>query len=143
MQEGWWHQAYAIGCTLHRLGGKCACTFFSEDMSSLLSPVQVRFATSMGAEAAVHAEQAYLSKLEEGQLLDFCNAFNCIRRDEMLLATLDKAPQLFPLALLAYQDSSLLFFGSHIINSSERVQQGDPIGPLLFCLTIHKLIRRP
>ena len=26
------------------------------------------------------------------------------------------------------------------MNSSEGVQQGDPIGPLLFCLTIHKLI---
>ena len=133
----------AIGCTLRRLVGKCACAFLSEDMSSFLSPLQVGFGTSMGAEAAVHAGRAYLSKLDEGQLLlklDFCNAFNCIRRDKMLLATLDKAPRLFPLAFSAYRDPSLLFFGSHTIKSSEGVQQGDPLGPLLFCLTIHDLI---
>src|SRR6267154_3771127 len=35
---------------------------------------------------------------------------------------------------------SFLFWGSEIINSFEGVQQGDPVGPLLFCLTVHTLL---
>ena len=31
-------------------------------------------------------------------------------------------------------------FGSHVILSQEGPQQGDPLGPLLFCSTIHPLI---
>ena len=72
--------------------------------------------------------------------LDFKNAFNCIRCDKMLHAVLEKAPQIFPLTFAAYQLPSFLFFGNHIIHSAEGVQQGDPLGPLLFCLTIHDLV---
>ena len=56
------------------------------------------------------------------------------------LPPLDKAPHLFPLAFSAYREPSLLFFENHTINSAEGVQQGDPLGPLLFCLSIHDLL---
>ena len=36
-----------------------------------------------------------------------------------------------------YSSPSSLFWSDKIIQSSEGVQQGDPLGPLLFCLTIH------
>ena len=48
----------------------------------------------------------------------------------------------FPLVLSAYGSSSCLFFGEDIILSSEGVQQGDPLGPLLFCLAIHGLVHQ-
>ena len=32
------------------------------------------------------------------------------------------------------------FYGEFLISSAEGVQQGDPLGPLLFCLTIHELV---
>ena len=32
--------------------------------------------------------------------------------------------------------SSDLFFGNHVIKSEESIQQGDPLGPLLFCLSL-------
>ena len=133
----------AVGCTLRRLAAKCVNASIFEDMGSLLFPLQLGFGTPKGAEAAVHAARSFLSGMEEGHLmlkLDFKNAFNSIRRDKMLYAVLEKAPQIFPLAFAAYQLPSFLFFGNHIIHSAEGVQQGDPLGPLLFCLTIHDLI---
>ena len=36
----------------------------------------------------------------------------------------------------------LLFCGDHTIASEEGVHQGDPLGPLLFCLTIHPFITK-
>ena len=65
--------------------------------------------------------------------LDFKNAFNLTRRDRMLEATCSLAPDIFP---LAYSAPSHLFWGDHLISSAEGVQQGDPLGPLFFCLTL-------
>ena len=42
----------------------------------------------------------------------------------------------------AYACPSLLFCGDHTLLSAEGVQQGDPLGPLLFCITIQPLIQR-
>ena len=39
-----------------------------------------------------------------------------------------------------YSSPLLLFCGDKIIQSSEGVQQGDPLGSLLFCLSIHHVV---
>ena len=112
----------------------------------VLFPTQLGFGTSMGAEAIVHAVRSYLGGgggMDEGNLvmkLDFQNAFNSIRRDLMLASALEKAPVVFPLAFKSYCQTSFLFFGEHTIHSCEGIQQGDPLGPLLFCLVIQDLI---
>ena len=38
-----------------------------------------------------------------------------------------------------YNETSNLCFGKFSIDSVEGCQQGDPLGPLYFCLSIHKL----
>ena len=48
---------------------------------------------------------------------------------------------LYPLVWQAYSLPSNLFFGDSIISSATGVQQGDPLGPALFSLAIHPLIR--
>ena len=113
-----------------------------EEMGTLLAPRQLGYGVKGGAEAAVHAARLYLHNLDPSRALvklDFCNAFNSIRRDKMLEAVQRLAPQLFCLVHSAYSLPSSLFWGDKVIQSSEGVQQGDPLGPLLFCLTIHQL----
>ena len=71
--------------------------------------------------------------------LDF-NAFNNIHRDAMLSAVAEHVPSIYQFCLSSYEKTTLLKFSSHIILSQEGSQQGDPLGPLFFCLAIHPLI---
>ena len=72
--------------------------------------------------------------------VDFTNAFNSIRRDVVLEATADLLPELLPYVSSTYSASSNLSFGTYLVPSDEGVQQGDPLGPLLFCLAVHGLL---
>ena len=75
--------------------------------------------------------------------MDFKNAFNSIRRDKVLEAVHDKAPDIYPFVHLAYEKPSHLFYEkSNIILAQEGVQPGDPLGPLLFCLSVHFIMER-
>ena len=102
--------------------------------------LQNSFGVPHEIEAAVHAGRAYLSSkdAENAMLkLDFRNAFNTLRRDEMLQAVLDKALSVFPLAHSAYSIHSFLYYGQRdVIISSEGLQESDPLigsAPILSC----------
>ena len=78
-----------------------------------------------------------MSVMSENQVLvklDFRNAFNSIHRDALLECVASRLPELYQFCHLAYGNSTSLQFGSDLIQSAEGVQQGDPLGPLLFCL---------
>ena len=74
--------------------------------------------------------------------MDFRNAFNSLRRDKMLQSVSVMSPMFFWFVQSAYEMPSCLFCGDHILQSAEGVQQGDPMGPLLFCLSIHALVSK-
>ena len=57
----------------------------------------------------------------------------------MLEAVQSFAPIIYPFIHSAYSSPSMLFCEDKTIDSAEGVQQGDPLDPLLFCLTIHQL----
>ena len=128
----------AVGCTIRRLAAKMAGSHIMDTMGALLAPRQLGYGTPQGAEAAVHATRLFLPN-EVILKLDFKNAFNTIWRDKMLNAVRSLVPEIAPFVHSAYGEPSTLFWGQQTLSSREGVQQGDPLGPLLFCLTIHEL----
>ena len=72
--------------------------------------------------------------------LDFSNAFNTLHRLDMLRATRERLPELYPYIYSSYSKPSDLHYGQFTLSSCEGPQQGDPIGLLLFSNTIHPLL---
>ena len=132
----------AVGCTLRRLVAKVACILVAADMANLLAPRQLGYGVRGGSEAAVHAARCFLNVSTDQAMLklDFANAhaFNSLRRDLMLEAAQFLCPAIYTFVYSAYAAPSVLKCGDRSIPSAEGVQQGDPLGPLLFCLTLHQ-----
>ena len=72
--------------------------------------------------------------------LGFANAFNSLHRHDMLTSVFSRVPELYAYCHPAYSQLSTLFYGSFIISSEEGPQQGDSLGPLMFCNTIQRLL---
>ena len=136
----------AIGFTLRRLAGKVAMAKLKDTLADLFQPHQLGVGTPKGAEIMVHALRRYIegnSNESKAVLkIDFKNAFNCIRRDQILAKVKEQFPMLYPMIWQSYANASNLYFnGDTIIQSREGVQQGDPLGPFLFSLGIADLTK--
>ena len=102
----------------------------------------------VGCEAIVHAVSQTLE--DEGLspdschvlLLDFSNAFNSIDRSHMFSEVRARIPSLSSWVESCYSSQPILHFGKHTILSRCGVQQGDPLGPLCFALTLHPIVER-
>ena len=69
------------------------------------------------------------------------NAFNSVCRAAALHEVREHFPRLARWAEWCYAVRSNLVFGSRTLASETGVQQGDPLGPLLFSLAIYPLAR--
>ena len=133
----------AVGYTWRRIAAKCANCFAISMLSNYLQPLQLGVGVRGGCEAAVHATRRFVANMPDGWVvakLDYSNAFNTLHRDAMLAAVHSHIPQLDSFCSLAYEQPSVLRYGERQILSSDGVQQGDPLGPLLFSLTLHPLL---
>ena len=135
----------AVGNVFRRLAAKIVCKAVSHGLGRELFPVQLGVGIRGGCEGAAHAARSFfLDPAQSSQIaikLDVRNAFNSVRRDHVLEVCKLRCPLIYNLAFLSYGSPSTLLAGDHIISSSTGVQQGDPLGPLLFSLAIDEVAR--
>ena len=98
----------------------------------------------MEAEAAIHALRAWVGRHAGSHdsvvvKIDFQNAFKTISREAVLGEAREHFPALARWVTWCYQSPSNLQFGDAILQSSTGVQQGDPLGPLLFSAGVEPL----
>src|SRR6218665_590121 len=72
--------------------------------------------------------------------LHFTNAFNTLRRDSHLEAVERDIPELCSFAHASYSCRPMWRHGSSVIRSEESTQQGDPMGPLEFCIALQPIL---
>ena len=73
-------------------------------------------------------------------LVDFKNAFNLVDRGVLLEEARLRCPSIAPWVEFCYARPARLYYDDSILWSCQGVQQGDPLGPLLFALALHPLI---
>jgi Reverse transcriptase (RNA-dependent DNA polymerase) len=134
----------AVGYTWRRIAAKCANAYAIGLLNTYFAPIQLGVGVSGGCEAAVHATRRFVESMPDGYVLvklDFSNAFNSIHRDVMLDSVYNAVPEIYKFCYLSYAQPSVLRYGCWSISSEEGSQQGDPLGPLLFCLALHPLLQ--
>ena len=134
----------AVGNTYRRLVSKLCCTKIRPVFRSEFEPHQLGFAVKNGSEAGAHAARIYFNHPHQEDKVfmnvDFMNAFNMMRRDRLLDLVKEFAPEIYPFVYQCYRNPSNLIFGESMISSERGIQQGDPLGPALFCLVVNKLV---
>lgn len=134
----------AVGSVFRRLTAKLCCRAVRDVMADYLQPHQVGFGTALGCEAAIHSTRSFAVRHEASNKvivkIDIKNAFNSVERDTILSEVLEHTSSLYPFVYQCYASPSNLYFSGSMIQSQVGAQQGDPLGPLLFCLAIQKVI---
>ena len=90
-------------------------------------PFQLGAGVKHGSEAAAHVARDFIECAERKQAfvkIDFANSFNSVRRDVILKAINEHAPEILSFVKLCYEDSSFLIYGASTIKSTEGFQQG-------------------
>ena len=135
----------AVGEVIRRLVAKCIAKEAAIEAVELFGSKQLGVAVKGGAESIVHATKITferMKRVKNGGILqtDFSNAFNSVKRSHLLGSAKVLMPSINSFASFCYSKHSDLFFNSSTVDSQTGVQQGDPLGPLLFSFDIWPLI---
>ncbi|XP_029656497.1 uncharacterized protein LOC115230450 [Octopus sinensis] len=134
----------SVGCTFRRLAAKILCSRSSHSYPSIFKNIQLGVGVRGGCEASAYSVREFIASKNVSDncvilKIDMRNAFNSIDRSCFLGECMTQLPEIMPFAKLCYEHSSSLLFEGSSILSSTGVQQGDPLGPLLFALGINPI----
>ena len=138
----------AVGEVLRRLTSKCLSRAVHSDAFAVLTPSQLGVGVKGGCEAVVHSVAHILDREDLPSLsrwillIDFSNAFNSVSREHMFQEVRAFLPGLSSWVESCYSIEPHLLFGDHSLRSRCGVQQGDPLGPLGFAITLQPIVER-
>jgi Reverse transcriptase (RNA-dependent DNA polymerase) len=139
----------AIGEAIRRFVASVALRLISQkQIADALPPMQYGAGTRWGTQKFARLAESYLSSSSEEEedkedprvllSIDCRNAFNCVHRQSILEQTHKRIPALYPLVWALYSGEPELVLrkgrAAKDLVSREGTMQGDPLGPLLFCL---------
>ncbi|GKB50045.1 putative reverse transcriptase domain-containing protein [Tanacetum coccineum] len=106
---------------------------------------RVHCQVASGSEAIFHSVNRLIEACGEDVglsmlLVDLKNAFNLVDREVMLREVRLCCPAISHWVEFCYSNPARLYYGEHTLWSCQGVQQGDPLGSLLFSLVLHPLI---
>jgi hypothetical protein len=137
----------AVGEIIRRLTSKICLRKVTAKAIKYFAPYQLGIGIPNAIETILHG----LNSLIRGEdvdvdaiflLLDFENAFNMIGREFFFQEAFKLFPEISHWIQYTYGCAAFLFTGADVVLSYIGVQQGDPLGPLLFCLVLQLLLLR-
>ena len=133
----------AVGETWRRLASKVGAKVATAELRPCLEPLQLGVGSKGGCEAVVHVARQWLQRhcADPSRVLatmDLSNAFNSVDRSAFLSEARRHCHELVPWLDYCYKNRSNLRLGTEQLASTRGIQQGDPLGPLLFSLAIQE-----